>query len=324
MRKYILNRTLKLVPTILGIIIVMFFIYTAMPGTYVDSIQPSPNMTQKDLDEISRHYNLDSSQIEKFGSWMKKFFEGKLEMYQMNVKQDPIYITPMVLNLAKDNIEFIFLIILVGILIAVPIGANYVLINKEKSNLLLNCITWICTSIPSFLIASASIGIFYSSKLFANYLAHHSMAESDNFTRIVLGKIVPFVALSIIYIPRLIGTVKTAMKDISRKEYIATANAYGIPSIKIKYKYALKNAFIPIVTFIGMSFSSLFSESIIIQSVTHNGGLGSFLFSSVLQRQYDVMMACLFTIIIVVVISNYLADIAYLVDPRIRKSLDNN
>lgn len=322
MKRYIIQRTLKLIPTIIGIFVILFFVYTAMPGNYVDTLTPGLHTTQAQLDRITRKYNLDSSKVQKFCYWIKDFLDGKLKMYQEHIKGDPIYITPIVFKMAKYNIIFIGLVILFGILISIPIGAGGILRNKKKENKLSKWIIWICASVPSFLIAGIFVKAFFESEFFFHYALYKNPIQAAKLKNLLVNSIIPFVILSIIYIPKLAGTIKVTMEDISKKEYITTSRAYGVSNRKIKYKYVLKNIIIPVATFVGMSYSSIFSESILIQSVIGSNGLGSFLFSSVLARQYDAMMACLIVIIVIVVISNYLADIAYLLDPRFRKSLD--
>lgn len=341
MRKYIIQRTLKLIPTMLGIITIVFFVYTAMPGTFADSISSlgdSNRISNSDAlnaeantNKVIKHYKLDSSQVEKFIVFVKQFFSGKLEMYQANVSRQPqpVYAMPIVADMTKGTLKFIALVIIFGICIAIPVSAKSVLLNKKKSNRISKWIMWICTSIPGFLIALIFIRFVFGSQAFFEYSLHNSV-QSAKLKNLLINNIIPFLALSAIYVPKLTETLRANMVDISRKEYMYTARAYGISDRKIKYKYALKNAVVPIATFIGISFSSLFSDSIIIQAAVSdkNGlgsgsGLGDFLVRSILDRQYGAMMACLIVIIVIVVISNYLADMAYLIDPRIRKSLDN-
>lgn len=339
MRKYIIQRTLKLIPTMLGIITIVFFVYTAMPGTFADSISNFGNSNrisnsdilnaEANTNKMIKHYKLDSSQVEKFIIFVKQFFSGKLEMYQVNVSQQPEYAMPIVIDTTKGTLKFIALVIIFGTCIAIPVSAKSVLLNKKKSNRISKWTMWICTSIPGFLIALIFIRFVFGSQAFFEYSLHNSV-QSAKLKNLLVNNIIPFLALSAIYVPKLTETLRANMVDISRKEYMDTARAYGISDRKIKYKYALKNAVAPIATFIGISFSSLFSDLIIIQAAVSdkNGlgsgsGLGDFLVSSILQRQYGAMMACLIIIIVIVVISNYLADMAYLIDPRIRKSLDN-
>ena len=130
--------------------------------------------------------------------------------------------------------------------------------------------------------------------------------------------ILPVIALSaypMAYVTRL---TKTSMLDSLGQDYIRTARAKGVPMTKVIFKHALRNALIPVITYVGPMLAYILTGSLVVENIFTIGGLGQQFVKSINNRDYPMIMATTIFLAVVMVICNLLSDIAYkVVDPRI-------
>lgn len=315
MKKYILKRTLWLIITVIVAFVIAFFVYTQLVGNILDLDAKTLHKISKNIPEIKRRYDLGQPKYVRLINFLKRMFTNKLELYTVYIKNGPIYVMPIILQKVKTNLIFIFSVIIFGSVVSVPLGIR---LSREKSSKILNLIMYLGMSIPAYLLAKVIFLKFMESGFYCNYMAHNSQDKVINLSMNLKNYTIPFIALSVMYISQCTKRIKSEIPSIMKKEFIMTAYSYGCSRRKIEYKYALKNALVPIMTFIGSSFSLLFSELIVIQTALQSDGLGGLFLSMVYARQYDAVFACVIFIIAIVAIFNYIVDLLYfVVDPRI-------
>lgn len=293
-----------------------------MPGgNFADSLRSSL-MSPDKIKKIEEQYYLNSPIYIQFIMWIKRLITGKLVVYSQYTNGDPIYILPAITKQALFSIKFIFSVIAFGCLVSIPLGIKLAANNKSKIWRATEYIIQIGTCFPTFIICVILVYIFTHADIFTNYINTHNASQVNYFKDIFVSFIFPFIVLSLNYIPKLILQVKSSYSAIIKQEYINTARAYGFSNTTINYKYALKNMLITLVSFVGISFPMLFSESIVIQAAIGGQGIGRILYDSALNRQDDEMLACIVFICIVVIFCNYVIDILYVfIDPKIKASL---
>ncbi|MBA7577189.1 Glutathione transport system permease protein GsiC [subsurface metagenome] len=109
------------------------------------------------------------------------------------------------------------------------------------------------------------------------------------------------------------------MVGVLKEQYILTAEAKGLSESRIKYRHAARNALLPMVTFLGVSFAVSIGGSVFIEAVFSYPGIGKLIYDSVLCRDYPLLQGCFFMFSLVVIVVNFAVDIAYMyLDPRIR------
>lgn len=136
----------------------------------------------------------------------------------------------------------------------------------------------------------------------------------------VLRMILPVTTLSVYLTGVLTRFVYTEASDVLRQDYMRTSLAMGIPGPRRLFRYATKNAVLPLITIVGVQIGALVGGAVLVEAVFGLGGLGQLLLSSVLNRDYQVVQAAVLLTTVVVLIIGFLADIAYrLVDPRIAR-----
>lgn len=316
MKKYIFKRTLWLVITFIGAVAIAFFIYSHLEGSILSVDDSVKRKIAKNVPKIKEMYDLDKPIYIKFILFIKKFFTNKLVLYSLNVNDPPIYIMPMILHGVKTNMILILLVVIFGTAVSIPLGMH---LSKGKKAKISNLIIYLGMSVPGYVLAAIIFYKYITSGFFYKYIATHTSSQVDSVNGNLRNYIIPFVALSVVYISQCTKRIKVITSDIRKKEFIKTANAYGYGKRAIEYKYILKNSLPPIITFIGVSFSTLFSELIVVQTALSSSGLGAFFLSMVHQRQYDAVFACVTFIIAIISIANYIVDLLYfVVDPRIK------
>ena len=130
--------------------------------------------------------------------------------------------------------------------------------------------------------------------------------------------VLPFIALSVYPMAYITRLTKTSMLDALNQDYIRTANAKGVARWKVIFKHALRNALIPVITYVGPMVAYILTGSMVVESIFTIGGLGSSFVTSITNRDYTTIMATTIFLAVLMVIANLLTDIAYkLVDPRI-------
>jgi len=137
----------------------------------------------------------------------------------------------------------------------------------------------------------------------------------------LLSLVLPAVALGAFSMARIARMARSGMLEVLAQDYVRTARAAGVSAFVVTYKYALKNAAIPLVTIVGLEFGVLLGGAVITETIFSWPGLGRLFFDSLSSRDYPVLMAMMVLSAITIVLCNIVADIVYgLVDPRIRYS----
>ena len=130
--------------------------------------------------------------------------------------------------------------------------------------------------------------------------------------------VLPIIALSVYPMAYITRLTKTSMLDSLNQDYIRTARAKGVPGWKVILKHALRNALIPVITYVGPMVAYILTGSMVVENIFTIGGLGSSYVTSITNRDYTMIMATTIFLAILMVVANLLTDIAYkFVDPRI-------
>ncbi len=130
--------------------------------------------------------------------------------------------------------------------------------------------------------------------------------------------VLPIISLAIYPMAYITRLTKTSMLDAFNQDYVVTAKAKGVPNPMVIFKHALKNALIPVITYIGPMVAYILTGSMVVENIFTIGGLGSAFVTSITNRDYTMIMATTIFLAILMVIANLLTDIAYkIVDPRI-------
>ena len=319
-KRYIFKRTLRLFTTFLGVVIIIYFIFLAVPGNFIDGIM-DPKLTQEKIDQLNEKYHLNKPKTEQFLYWVKGAAHGDLgPMYMERINAKPIPVASAVKFSAISTLKIMFLTMFTSMLIAIPLALKAALNSGKRNEKIIKTLSTIGISLPAFIIALLLLHLLKRNRFALDYfLSQRRYDEYNQFIQFIIATVIPFIVLNLVYIANIVNYGYVSLVEIVKSEYIKCAYAMGLKERKILYKYTLKNGLIPIITILGTCFPVMFCEVLIIESAIGRPGLGSLMYSAVKSRQYNTLMAIILVSTLITLICNYVVDMLYLVvDPRVR------
>ncbi len=337
MLTYLIKRVLWMIPLLIGISLISFFIMHLAPGDITNNEASfNPKASEESRQKLRELYHLDKPVIVQYGLWMKRMV--KLDFGKSFAShQKPVFwqTTDKEGNVTKGMIQealpitliinFIGLLITIGL--AIPLGVVAAQKNmgwQDKSITLFNFIGF---SIPGFWL---SLLLMYWLGVMNNWLPISGLHSINYETLDTWGKlkdsmshlIMPVLIPSITGLAGITLFVKNGMLDVFHQDYITTARAKGLNENTVVYTHALRNALLPLITIVGLSIPGLIGGSVIAETIFAIPGMGKLFFDAVLMRDFPVIMGILTIGSALTLIGNLVADVAYAwADPRVRRGV---
>lgn len=315
---YITRRLLQMIPVVLGVSFIIFFVISMAPGDYVDS-KANPNMTEAKKEELRELMGLDKPIPVRYVNWMKNAAKGELGD-SLKFKQPVVE----VINTYMWN-SFILALcaFIASIIIAVPIGIVSATRQYSLIDGFFTVLALVGISLPAFFLGLLLIKVFaFDAGLFpvgGMSTTGSTLTGIANIMDIAYHMFLPFLVLTLIQIGSLMRYTRTSMLEVIRQDYIRTARAKGLKESVVIYKHALRNALIPIVTILGMSLPGLFGGAMLTEKIFAWPGIGKVAYDCLVVRDYPFLIAFNMFLAILMLVGNLIADISYsLVDPRVR------
>ena len=301
MRNYVLKRAGLAVVTVLLISMITFFAMNAIPGGPFDSEKATSPEVKAVLEA---RYNLDKPVWEQYTIYMKNLLRGDWGV-SMQTGRD-IWTTISTSFLVSARIGGIAAI--VAIIIGIILGSVAALTRNRWPDRFIVFLSTIATSMPSFVLATILLYVFC---IQLGWIPVWS-TSNQNYT-------LPVIALALYPMAYITRLTKTSMLDALGQDYIRTARAKGVSGLKVIFKHGLRNALIPVVTYVGPMIAFILTGSLVVENIFTIGGLGAKFITAITNRDYPLIMATTLFLAIIMVIANILTYIAYkLIDPRIK------
>ena len=301
MAKYVAKRILLAIVSIWIITMITFFAMNAIPGgPFNKEKATSPAV----IATLEARYNLDKPVGEQYVLYMKNLLHGDwgISLHSGRPIWDDMMSKFSVS--AKLGGRAAILAIIVGIIL----GAAAALTRNKLPDRLIIFFTTLGTAMPSFVLATLLLLVFC---LKLGWFPVFS-SSSPNYT-------LPVIALAVYPMAYITRLTKTSMLDALNQDYVRTARAKGVSKIKVIFLHALRNALIPVITYIGPMVAYILTGSMVVENIFTIGGLGSTFVTSITNRDYTTIMAVTIFLAILMVIANLLTDIVYkFIDPRIK------
>ncbi|HVQ74152.1 MAG TPA: ABC transporter permease [Candidatus Binatia bacterium] len=312
MKTYIVRRLLAVIPVMLVVATVSFVLMHLAPGDPA-SVIAGPDATADDVARIHRQLGLDQPLWAQLARWYGRLLVGDLG--------DSIFLRRPVLEAVLDRIEPTLLLTALATVIAVVIGVPFGAIAARRHNSVtdqsLMVMALLGISIPNFvlgLIMILVLGVWLRWLPVAGYVPL-DMGLWANLRSLLM----PSLALGLVQSALIARITRSSMLDVLREQYILAGRARGLAERVVVYKHALKNALIPTLTVIGITFALLIGGAVVIETVFNIPGLGRLIISAVLRRDYPVIQGVVLLIAVAYMLVNLAVDLAYvLIDPRIR------
>ena len=302
MIKFIVKRLLALIPVLIGVSLLVFFILDLAPGDPAKTIL-GEQARPEDIAALREEMGLDDPFLVRYGRYMFDLVQGDLGTSYKT--KDPVGEArlPNTFKLALTST-------VVAILLALPLGV----IAAIKQNTLFDGISMFISllgiSMPVFWMGLLLI-MFFSVKM-----GWFPVAGADQGIK---SLVLPSIALGFMHMASIARTTRSSMLETIRQDYIRTVRAKGLPEREVITDHALRNALIPTTTVIGLQIGSMLGGSVLTESVFAWPGIGRYMVQSIQGRDIPSVMGCIIIFALSFALINLLVDLIYgFIDPRIK------
>jgi oligopeptide transport system permease protein len=299
--KYIVKRILLAIFTVFVISVITFFAMNAIPGGPFNKEKASSAAT---IAVLEARYNLDKPVPEQYVLYMRNFLKGDLGVSLKTSRE----ISAIIGESFPISARLGLIAAAVAIVMGLVLGSVAALMRNRWPDRVIVFFITLVTAMPSFVVATLLL-YFFCMKL--GLVSAFSAGE--NMT------VLPVIALSLSPMAYITRLTKTSMLDALGQDYIRTAKAKGVSQMKVIFVHGLRNALIPVITYVGPMIAGIITGSMVVESIFNIGGLGSKFVSSITNRDYPLIMATTIFLACLMVLANLITDIVYkIVDPRIK------
>ena len=302
MGKYIIKRVAMGVLSIFVVATLTFFLMNLVPG--------GPFVAEKSISKeaqaaLEAKYGLDKPLLERYATYMTDFVKGDMGL---SLRQRGRTVSDIIFSKFPVSAKLAGFAVAVAVLVGIPFGCLSAYNRGKLGDNIIIVFATCGIAIPSF-ISSVILLYTFGSKL--NLLPTVGLNTMSSY-------IMPVTALAIYptaYITRL---MRSSLLDVMGQDYIRTAKAKGLSNFKILFKHALRNAVLPVVTYVGPMLASLMTGSFVVEKIFTVPGLGRDFVSAINQRDYTLIMGTTIVLATLNITANVIVDILYkIIDPRI-------
>lgn len=301
MLRYIVKRVILAIVTVFLICFITFFAMNAIPGGPFNGEKAKSEAV---MQVLNARYGLDQPVGVQFINYMKNILHGDFGVSLKTGRDIGETIRTRFAVSAKLGLMAIVVALIMGIILGAIAALNR---NKWPDHIIIFFVT-LFTAMPSFVAASFLLLIFCMQLQWVPVWT----TSNPNY-------VLPVIALSLSPMAYITRLTKTSMLDVLGQDYIRTARAKGVSPLKVIFIHALRNALIPVITYVGPLTASILTGSLVVEKIFTIGGLGSQFVDSITNRDYTMIMGVTIFLAIIMVLMNLVSDLLYkAVDPRIQ------
>lgn len=320
MTAYILRRLLQMIPLIFGVTLITFALINVIPGSPVQRLRDNPKIRPEAAKQLEEQLGLNEPLHIRYITWLGDLVRGDLgvSMYNRLPVADRIWsVIPNTLLLAVVSLA-------VALAVAVPLGVYQAVRHGTLFDRSASVGAVALYAMPDFWLALLLVILF--ALKFREWglpsLPVGGMTDPrgggdlrDRLEHLIL----PVMSLALIQIGSWSAFFRSSMLEALSQEYIRTARGKGLPNRSIMYVHAFKNAFLPLITIVGLALPGLFGGALLVENIFAWPGMGRLTFEAVGRRDYTMIMATTLMFSVLTMVSNLIADVLYaILDPRIR------
>lgn len=330
---YLLRRILISIPTFIGITLVTFLIINAAPGGPIeqklqkirmgggDSGGKSTQISEEVIENLKKQYGFDKPIHERYWIWLKNI--SRLDFGDSFSYQEPVI--NVITSKFPVSLSFGIASLILTYLVCIPLGVQKAIKAGGAFDQITGVILYIMYSIPPIVLGIFLI-VWFAGGSYFDWFPIGGIKSDDYDTFSTLGKIgdrlyhfiLPLTCYMIGGFTELTMLVRNSMLDVIKSDYIRTARSKGLSDSIVYYKHALRNAMIPVATGLGGFLRVFLAGSLVIETIFNLDGIGLLGYSSILSRDYNVIMGLTFVSSLLLLIGNILSDLIYVtIDPRI-------
>jgi len=315
MFSYIVNRVLLMVPTLIGVAVLTFFMLRVIPGDIVEVKLRGDggNVTQEQIETERRRLGLDRPLATQFADWMVGMvtLDFGLSMWTGRPVAEEIAIR------LELSFQVAIMATLIAVVIAIPLGTLSALFKDTIVDYAIRIVTIAGLAVPSFWLGML---IILSLLLFFNWLPPITFTPFYVDPWANLSQLIwPALAVGYRYAAVVARMVRSSIIEVMKEDYIRTARAKGVYERLVVMRHAMRNALLPAITVIGLEFAFLIGGLVVTEQVFNLNGIGRLFVQAVSRNDFTLIQTMVMLIAVVFIVVNLLVDLLYAVfDPRIR------
>lgn len=312
MLAFTLRRLIATIPVMAIVAIIVFSLLYLTPGDPA-AVLAGEQATAEDIERLRETLGLDEPYLVRFGQWIGGVLQGDLGTSVFSRRP----VTELIVQRLEPTVALTIASLVIAVAIAVPLGVIAAWRSGGIVDRLAMSFAVVGFSVPVFVLAYLLIMLFS---------VEWDLLPVQGYVPVAYGVgpflerlILPALSLGLVNAALIARITRAAMLEVLGQDYIRAARAKGLPIRTVLLKHALKNAAVPIVTVIGISFALLISGVVVTETVFNIPGLGRLTVDAILRRDYPVIQGLILVFSATYVIVNLLVDLSYgLFDPRIK------
>jgi peptide/nickel transport system permease protein len=307
------RRFLLMIPSIIGISIIIFLMVRLMPGDIVDVLLGGDAVaTEEQKQQVREQLGLTGSYPEQYWSWASGVVTGDFGESYRNTEP----VADVLSRAVPITLELMILALLIATVIGIPLGVISAVRRDSVSDYASRVGGLVGISIPSFWLAT--LLLLFTSRVFGWVPPITYVKFFDDPLTNLSQFILPAISISVFTLAIVMRMVRATMLEVLGQDYVRTARAKGVQHRLVVYRHALRNALIPVVTIIGFEIGILMGGAAIVEIIFGLPGVGYVLLNAIFNRDYPVVQGATLLIAVIFVVSNTVVDIVYgWLDPRI-------
>jgi peptide/nickel transport system permease protein len=314
MTRFVSTRIFQMIVVIAIMSFIVYALIGLMPGDPIDlMISSNPRLSPADAVRLKAIYGLDKPLIERYFAWARAALTGDFGYSRL-------YLQP-VLNVLIPRLGNTAVLMSASLIcayaLALPLGMIAARRPGSIADNLVNLLAFAGISVPSFWLALMLILVFAATLGWLPAGGVETIGDGslpDRLRHLVL----PVATLTLVSMGAHLRYIRASIIETLRQDFIRTARAKGAGEFRVMAGHALRNAFIPVVTVLALSFGNLFSGALITETMFAYPGMGKLIYDSILGNDFNLALAGLLVATVMVLLGNLAADIAYsAIDPRI-------
>ncbi len=304
MFRFIVRRLINIVISLVVLASATFFLMKAVPG--------NPFLNEKNsqatIDAMMKYYGLDKPLWQQYLTYMKNLFQGELGE---SLKTPGRFVTDIISQSFGNSLKLGLVAVVVSVIVGVALGMIAAMYNRKLIDKVAVFIAILGISIPNFVVGSV---MQYLLGVKVTWFNVAGLAGPMDY-------VLPTIALSALPIAFITRLTRSSMLEVLTADYIRTAKAKGLSPARIVLRHGLRNAILPVVTYLGPMSANVITGSVVVEKIYAIAGLGKFFTDSIANRDYPLIMGITLFYAVILMVARFLADIGYaLVDPRMKKS----
>ena len=304
MLRYIGKRILMMIPVLIAVSFVVYYLMDLAPGDIISAMAPQ-DATPEQIEQMREELGLNGTLIERYFRYLGNLLKGDMGM-SLSLKRP---VAEVFFERFPATLKLALAATVVALVISIPLGIAAATHHRSLLDGFSMVTAMLGVSMPGFWLGLLLI-MWFSLKL-----GWFPSGGDGSFKYLVL----PAIALGAGQAGSLTRITRSSMLDVIRQDYLRTARAKGVSEKNVIRKHALKNALIPIITVFGSTFGNLLGGAVAIETVFSWPGIGRLTVSAVNQRDITLATGCIIMFTVILTVTMLVVDIVYAyVDPRIK------